>query len=335
MMNLSHQSIVESGGGAVFQGDITAGRDITINHFTEIHQAAKGLFDHCCDINASERLLSTLSALEVTAGFIEEYARDLQLGIAEENPQLKIIVRECNGINSDLRLFSTAINSHGEGSLTAEYDFQCEQKISDIRLRLISLHTSLSVVNNKKVMEDQAIIKAILSDYIDAQTNAREPSISSFQTASSTPYAERQMWSEIESGLRHHGFTAEMFKENYALIVSTLESTLLDRAMAGFELRQNISGSTEAASSSQRTSQDSTISQHVDDEKRSPRLEPAFRPTAVGAWHKLQPDDPWSVLLLTFGMYVERTSELIYTDWLRKTAEECAHTRAFFSCLNL
>jgi hypothetical protein len=307
MMNVPHQTTIQSGGGAVFQGDITAGRDITINHFTDIHQAAKGLFDHCCGIDASERLLSTLSALEVTAGFIEEYARDLQLGIAEENPQLKIIIGECKGINNDLRLFGTAINGHGEGSLTAEHDFQYEQKISDIRLRLISLHTSLSIVNNKKVTEDQAIIKAILSDYIEAQTNAREPSIATFHTAASTPYAERQMWSEIQSELRHHGFTAEMFKENYALVVSTLESTLLDRATADFELRQTTSSSTEVASNSRRMSLDSTLSQHVDDEKWSLRLERTFSP--AGAWHELLPDDLWNALILTFGMHVEKTSK--------------------------
>jgi hypothetical protein len=40
---------VDSGGGAVFQGNITAGRDITINQITEMPQATERLSSRCSE----------------------------------------------------------------------------------------------------------------------------------------------------------------------------------------------------------------------------------------------------------------------------------------------
>lgn len=79
---------MDSGGGAVFYGDITAGRDITINHFTEVRQVTEHLYNRCGAVeDVSDKLLGCLDVLNGTAEFVEEYAKELQASVSPNDPE--------------------------------------------------------------------------------------------------------------------------------------------------------------------------------------------------------------------------------------------------------
>ncbi|KAH7562626.1 hypothetical protein BM1_02146 [Bipolaris maydis] len=227
---------VNSGGGAVFH-DIQAGRDITINHFTEIRQVTEYLYNHCCGARGvSDNLLGRVDVLHGTAEFVEEYAKELQASLPPNDPQLQRVFRECASIVFDLRRLVLLIedNSCNNGADTSGFSpLSLNEEIIEFRFRLMSLQANLSLIHNKNMRQnfDTNAIKRAIAELINVPENSEDTaSINTFYTASSIPYVERQMWREIERALRGR-FTADFVRDNYALIVDTVEETVWENSI--------------------------------------------------------------------------------------------------------
>ena len=97
----------------------------------------------------------------------------------------------------------------------------------------MSLQFNLSLIHNKKMAKDADAIKQAVTELMNGQANADDTSsIRTFYTASSIPYVERQMWRELERALRAC-FTAEFVRDNYALIVATVEEAVWENTTPG------------------------------------------------------------------------------------------------------
>jgi hypothetical protein len=133
--------VVDSGGGAVFQGDVTAGRDITINHITEIRQVTERLNGRFTSTDTSEKILGSLEALSGAAEFTEEYAKELKIRVFSSDLPLARISQECASILSELKRLESLLgcNSARGDVLTASLN----KIVVDIRSRLISLQMHL------------------------------------------------------------------------------------------------------------------------------------------------------------------------------------------------
>jgi len=217
---------VDSGGGAVFHGDITAGRDITINQITEIKQVTERLSSRCSRADASEKFLGSLEALSGAAEFVEEYAEELNASFFSNDPLLERVSRECASILRELKQLETSLAQDGNGNYVITASFS--EDVVDIRSRLMSLQMHLSNVNSRQTAKDFRVIKEAVTQLMnDHQSSDDASSIRSFFTASSIPYVERQIWQEIEKALRVR-FTAEYVRDHYALIVASVEELVFE-----------------------------------------------------------------------------------------------------------
>jgi hypothetical protein len=107
------------------------------------------------------------------------------------------------------------------------------EEVIDVRSRLMSLQFNLSLIHNKKMAKDADAIKQAVTELMNGQANTDDTSsIRTFYTASSIPYVERQMWRELKRALRAH-FTAEFVRDNYALIVATVEEAVWENTTPG------------------------------------------------------------------------------------------------------
>ena len=243
---------VDSGGGAVFQGDVTAGRDITINQIIEIRQVSERLSSRCREANNSHTLLGSLEALSSIAKYTEDYATTLDTDVFSSDLQFGRVSEECASIVRELKLLAELLE---QGELS-EY----RENVVDLRSRLTSLQSHLSVVSNRKTAKDYKTIKEALTQLINSQKSTDKassirsfvtapsirnfvtapsvrssqaaPSMRSFDTAPENPYVERHVWLEIERSLRAVGFTTEFVGNNRDLIVASLEDAFLENTAA-------------------------------------------------------------------------------------------------------
>ena len=219
---------VDSGGGAVFHGDITAGRDITINQITEIRQVTERLSIRCG--KADNKLLGSLEALLGAAEFTEEYAKELNSSVFSGDPFLERVSRECASILGELRQLESSLVQDQSGGYV--FTASISEDIIDIRSRLMSLQMHLSNFNSRKTAKDFEAIKAAVAQLVNDHEDSDDAStIRSFFTASEIPYVERQIWQEIERALRER-FTIEYVRDHYALIVASVEELVSERALA-------------------------------------------------------------------------------------------------------
>ena len=265
---------VDSGGGAVFQGDITAGRDITINQITEIRQVAEHLSSRCNKANNSHKLLGSLEALSVFAKYTEDYANTLDTSVFSSYLHFGRVSEECGSILGELKLL---VESLEQGEFRGyELSPSFGENVLDLRSRLTSLQSHLNIVSNRKTQKDYKTIKETLTQLVNSLTSADKafsirsfvtapsirsfptapsirsfvtaPSISSFATAPEITDDEQQVWLEIERSLRTAGFTTEFVGNNRHLIVAVLEDTFLENTdpwiVEGAESKASPSGFT-------------------------------------------------------------------------------------------
>jgi hypothetical protein len=218
--------VVNSGGGAVFQGNVTAGRDITINHVTEIRQVTERLSSRCSEADTSDKLLGSLEALSGAAEFIEDYAKELNDSVFASSPLLEGLSRECASILNELKRMECALVHAEDGGYI--FTASLNENVVDLRSRLMSLQMHLSNSHSRKTAKDFEIIKEAVTRLMNShQSSDDTSSIRSFYTASSIPYVERQMWQGIEKALRAR-FTTDFVRDNYALIVASVEELVFE-----------------------------------------------------------------------------------------------------------
>jgi hypothetical protein len=177
-----------------------------------------------------------LDVLNGTAEFVEEYAKELQAIVLPNDPQLKRIFCECALILSDLQRLVVLIEDDGgsdDADATKLSTSSLNEEVMDMRSRLMSLQFNLSHIHNKKLAKDADAIKEAVTELLNGPAHADDSSsIRIFYTSSSIPYVERQMWRELERSLRGR-FTAEFVRDNYILIVATVEDTMWENTTPG------------------------------------------------------------------------------------------------------
>ncbi|CAN9241938.1 unnamed protein product [Alternaria alternata] len=219
--------VVDSGGGAVFQGDVTAGRDITINHITEIRQITERLSSRFTSTDTSEKILGSLEALSGAAEFTEEYAKELKAGVFSSDLPLERIFRECASISSELKRLESLLGRDRAGGDV--FAASLNENVVDIRSRLMSLQMHFSNIHSRKTAKDFETIKEAVTQLMDSQSSSDgASSIRTFYTASAIPYVERQMWQEVQNALCAR-FTTEFVRDNYALIVASVEELVFEK----------------------------------------------------------------------------------------------------------
>jgi hypothetical protein len=174
-----------------------------------------------------------LDVLNGTAEFVEEYAKELQASIPSNDPQLQKIFRECTSIHSDLlQLLALVENDGGNDANATRFSIgSLNEEVIDLRSRLMGLQMNLSYIHNKRMAKDTEAIKEAVTELMNGAANSDDASsIRTFYTASSIPYVERQMWRELEKALRER-FTTNFVRDNYALIVATVEETVWETTM--------------------------------------------------------------------------------------------------------
>jgi len=215
---------VDSGGGAVFQGDITAGRDITINQITEIRQVTERLSSRCS--GADNKLRADLQDLSGAAEFTDNFARELNASVYASDPFLERVSRECASILGELKQLEQSLEQDKNGTNVSTASLS--ETVGEIRSRLISLQTHLNNVSNRKIAKDYEAIKEAITELMkDHQSSDDVSSIRSFFTAPEIPYVEQQIWQEIVKTLQAR-FSTDYVRENDALIKSTLEDIVFD-----------------------------------------------------------------------------------------------------------
>jgi len=249
---------VDSGGGAVFRGDITAGRDITLNQITEIRQVTERLSSHCSGANTSDKLLGSLEALSEFAKYTEDYAKTLDISVFSSDSHFGRVSEECASILGQLKILVESLEQgENEGY---ELSASLNEDVLDLRSRLTSLQSHLNIVSNRKTQKHYETIKKTLTQLMSSLKSKDKafsirsfvmapsirsfptapsthsfvtaPSIRSFDTALENPYVERQVWLEIERSLRAVGFTTEFVGNNRDLIVASLQDVFLENTAA-------------------------------------------------------------------------------------------------------
>ncbi|KAI4942845.1 hypothetical protein J4E91_009765 [Alternaria rosae] len=249
---------VDSGGGAIFQGDITAGRDITINQITEIRQVSERLSSRYSEADNSDKLLGSLEALSAFAKYTEDYAKMLDTSVFSSDLHFGRVSQECASILRELKVLVEPLEQGELGRY--ELCASLSDNVIDLRSRLTSLQSHLNVVSNRKTAKDYETIKETLTQLVNSHNSTDKafsirsfvtapsirsfpaaPSIRSFVTASSIrsfvttpeiPDVEQQVWLDIERSLRAVGFTTDFVGKNRDLIVASLEDVFLENTAA-------------------------------------------------------------------------------------------------------
>jgi hypothetical protein len=218
--------VVDSGGGAVFQGDVTAGRDVTINHITEIRQVTERLSSRFTSTDTPEKLLGSLEALSGAAEFTEDYAKELKASVFTSGFPLERVCRECASILSELKRLEALLGRDMVGDDVTIASLNGD--VLDIRSRVMSLQMHLSSIISRKTAKDFQIIKEAVTQLMNSQSSSDEASsIRTFYTASAIPYVERQMWQEIQNTMCA-SLSTEYVRDNYGLIVAWVEKLIFD-----------------------------------------------------------------------------------------------------------
>lgn len=236
---------VDSGGGAIFQGDITAGRDITINQITEIRQVTERLSSRYSEANSSDKLLGSLESLSAFAKYTENYAKTLDTSVFSSDLHFGRVSQECASILRELKLLVEFLEQGEIGRYGPSASLS--EDVADLRSRLTSLQSHLNVVSNRKTQKDYESIKNTLAQLVENLKSSDKafsirsfvtapsirsfpaaPSIRSFVTAPEIPDDEQQVWLDIERSLRAAGFTTEFVGSNRNLIVAVLEDAFLE-----------------------------------------------------------------------------------------------------------
>jgi predicted nuclease with TOPRIM domain len=142
---------IHSEGGAVFAGDLHAGRDITINHFTEIKNISQDLVNkYSASSNHSEQLLKKLSHVLSMAKEIEEQAQDLRDEHGNSNPKLNLLTRDCKSVIEDLKETQSILGAAQSWEQINEEQLRSRvDDLEDIWFRLLSLSASLNSIKTK------------------------------------------------------------------------------------------------------------------------------------------------------------------------------------------
>jgi len=95
--------------------------------------------------------------------------------------------------------------------------------VADLRARPSSVQACLNANDARRFREDQSYVKEVIQQWAQQQSNTRPPSVSSFNTAVSKspsiasyytelsiPFADGEEWHEIERELRQHGLTPQI-----------------------------------------------------------------------------------------------------------------------------
>jgi hypothetical protein len=176
--------------------------------------------------DTSEKIIGSLEALSWAAEFTDEYAKELKAGVFSSDLPLERISRECASILSELRRLKSLLGRDGAGGDV--FIASLDENVVDIRSRLMSLHMLLSNINTRKTAKDFETIKKAVTQLMDSQSSSDgASSIRTFYTASAIPYVERQMWQEVQNALCAR-FTTEFVRDNYALIVASVEELVFE-----------------------------------------------------------------------------------------------------------
>lgn len=146
---------VNSGGGPVVQGDLRAGRDltinITVNHIAEIKKITQVFSDTYSDSpQISEQLTRSIDGLLAQTKVTEEYSQMLlQQPDTSSVADLDSVIKECQVIQSKLDRIQDSLKmisddpEDADPRITARIDFGVEREIQDVRQRFLGLSTAL------------------------------------------------------------------------------------------------------------------------------------------------------------------------------------------------
>ncbi|KAH6668688.1 hypothetical protein B0J14DRAFT_599047 [Halenospora varia] len=234
----------DSKGGAIFMGDQNAGRDINITTFTTIRPAARETYLKC--LSSSELfqpLASELASLMTVLQLAEENAFqtknsrvwDFRTKITTLSPmsfgydvEMRTIMNGCHAVLSDIKKLLQEYDdlpSQAQSTWTRiEWD---GARISDLRARLTSNVTMLSVLNTSIMMSSQASVKQMLQKFIqEVRSGQRIGSVLSRQMGKPLAFNNQEAWHQIQKELQDVGITSEIFVEHQHLIVSSIKKAV-------------------------------------------------------------------------------------------------------------
>lgn len=228
---------------------LTVGTNFEDN-FTSVRPFARSLYRSCTDASPYFQQLETemtalLSALETT----EECSRDFQFD-ADHHPQLRGVAQDLHQVLQDLRNLKTHFDEVGTQTQRTWERFNWrEDELSGIRIRLEQQKGFLQGININIIKyvgrtlvaniylaahvfmrrSSQARIERMLKQYLDEKSaGQRERSTTTFYTADSLPWDEKEAWRQTRKELESLGITPALFTQHREFIVTTLRPIIAE-----------------------------------------------------------------------------------------------------------
>ncbi|KAJ5166727.1 uncharacterized protein N7482_005508 [Penicillium canariense] len=223
-------SITYTQGGAVFK-DISANRDIIINHISEIRPLADELnasFFGSSDVfkSVQEELSLLISLLVVTTRRYHEFNLDDEnlIELGNELQKCNQTLKELH----DLKQYYDDLPSRSK--IPWERMKLGASPLVEIRARIAASRQIITVLNTDMIASSQANVERLLKKFIQEQQNElTEGSVISSLSSGSLSLDDKETWRRIRKELQGVGMTPEAFDKNRAFILDTLAETFIER----------------------------------------------------------------------------------------------------------
>ncbi|OQD80373.1 hypothetical protein PENANT_c036G02396 [Penicillium antarcticum] len=219
-------------GGAVIS-NLTASRDININHITTIRPLAQSLYHSCFNssdiFNQARNDLGLLvSVLDVT----QKYISDRQSNDAQ-SPELDRALASCYEVLTDLSRMKEHFDSVGyQAQTTWERMGWSTDELAEMRARLSICIQTLNLLATTEKRYSEANIQRILEGiFEEIRSGKRDGSAVSSFMGDTVAMTEKEKWREIRKELQTVGITSEMFSRHIEFIKGTIATAVHEGAL--------------------------------------------------------------------------------------------------------
>ncbi|KAB8211451.1 ankyrin repeat-containing domain protein [Aspergillus parasiticus] len=231
-MSSASSSTFHTQGGAIFNGNLTANRDINIHHITTIRPLAHTLH-HSLFISSDmfKQVQTELALLLVALDTLKENLESTNSSdtlLSELDKELQ----NCHWVLLDLEALEEHFESVGpDTQVTWEREGWKIDEVAEIRTRLSSYVGMLNLWSINMIKSSQAHVEQMLKTFIDeVRSGKREASVVSSDSLSITG---KEAWRQLRKELEGVGISPNTFAQNRTFIRTTLKRAIEEEGLGG------------------------------------------------------------------------------------------------------